>query len=92
MLTDLLKRIVSVRDGEVGPMLGATLYGFCIFLGYYVLRPVREERDTSWFESVYELGGALGYMTRNYLLDDLQWDVERCNVFHKSTMKSKIYK
>ena len=43
MLIRLLKQLVSVRDGEVGPMLWATLYGFCIFLGYYILRPVRDE-------------------------------------------------
>jgi AAA family ATP:ADP antiporter len=43
VLTDLLKRIVSVRDGEIGAMLWSTTYGFCIFLGYYVLRPVRDE-------------------------------------------------
>ena len=49
-------------------------------------------RHTSWFESVYELGGALGYMTRNYMLDDLQWDIERCNVFHKSAMNFEAYK
>ena len=43
MLTRLLKQIVSVRDGEVVPLLWATAYGFLIFVGYYILRPVRDE-------------------------------------------------
>jgi len=43
MLTRFFKQLVSVRDGEVVPMLWATAYGFCIFLGYYILRPVRDE-------------------------------------------------
>ncbi len=43
MLTRVLKQLVSVRDGEVGAMLWSTAYGFCIFLGYYILRPVRDE-------------------------------------------------
>ncbi len=43
MLTRLLKQFVSVRDGEVGAMLWSTVYGFCIFFGYYILRPVRDE-------------------------------------------------
>ena len=43
MLTRLLKQLVSVRDGEVVPLLWATAYGFFIFVGYYILRPVRDE-------------------------------------------------
>jgi AAA family ATP:ADP antiporter len=43
MLIRLLKRLVSVRDGEVVPLLWATAYGFFIFVGYYILRPVRDE-------------------------------------------------
>ena len=42
-MTSLLRRIVPVREGEVAPMLLATAYGFAIFLGYYILRPVRDE-------------------------------------------------
>ena len=43
MLTQKLKRVVSVHDGEVAAMLWSTTYGFCIFLSYYILRPVRDE-------------------------------------------------
>lgn len=43
VLTRLLKQLVSVRDGEVVPLVWATAYGFFIFLGYYILRPVRDE-------------------------------------------------
>lgn len=43
MLTAVLRRIVPVREGEMGPMLLATAYGFCILFAYYVLRPVRDE-------------------------------------------------
>lgn len=43
MLSQRLKRVVSVRDGEVAAMLWSTTYGFCIFLSYYILRPVRDE-------------------------------------------------
>ena len=43
MFSGLVRKIVSVRDGEVVPMLLATAYGFCILLSYYILRPVRDE-------------------------------------------------
>jgi AAA family ATP:ADP antiporter len=43
MIATTLKKIVSVRDDEVGAMLTATAYGFCILLSYYILRPVRDE-------------------------------------------------
>lgn len=43
MLTTALRRVVPVREGETGPMLLATAYGFCILFGYYILRPVRDE-------------------------------------------------
>ena len=43
MLVSWLRRIVSGRDDELGPMLLATAYGFCILLSYYILRPVRDE-------------------------------------------------
>jgi len=42
-VTALFRRIVPVREGEEAPMLLATAYGFAIFLGYYMLRPVRDE-------------------------------------------------
>ena len=38
-----LQRVVDVRDDEVRALFVATLYGFCIFLSYYILRPVRDE-------------------------------------------------
>jgi AAA family ATP:ADP antiporter len=43
MLKDLLKKIVPIRDEEVGASLLAFAYGFCIFVSYYILRPVRDE-------------------------------------------------
>jgi AAA family ATP:ADP antiporter len=43
MIATTLKRIVSVKDDEVGAMLTATAYGFCILLSYYIVRPVRDE-------------------------------------------------
>jgi AAA family ATP:ADP antiporter len=43
MVKPTLQRLVSVREDEVSAMLWATAYGFCIFLSYYILRPVRDE-------------------------------------------------
>ncbi|MFC1640298.1 NTP/NDP exchange transporter [Gemmatimonadota bacterium] len=43
MLINWLRRVVPVRDEELGPVLLATAYGFCILLSYYILRPVRDE-------------------------------------------------
>ena len=43
MIANTLKKVVPVRDGEIGAMLLATAYGFCILLSYYILRPVRDE-------------------------------------------------
>jgi len=47
VLTTLLRRIVPVREGETTPMLLATLYGFLILFGYYIIRPVRDEISSS---------------------------------------------
>jgi len=41
--TNWLRRIVPVRDEELGAVLLAAAYGFCILLSYYILRPVRDE-------------------------------------------------
>lgn len=43
----LLQRLVPVRDHETAPMLLATLYGFLILFGYYIIRPVRDEISTA---------------------------------------------
>jgi AAA family ATP:ADP antiporter len=43
MIKAVLQRLVSIREDEIGPVLWATAYGFCIFVGYYILRPVRDE-------------------------------------------------
>lgn len=43
MLKVNLRKLVLVQDDEVAVMLWATAYGFCIFLAYYILRPVRDE-------------------------------------------------
>jgi AAA family ATP:ADP antiporter len=43
MVKATLQKLVSVKEDEVGAMLWATAYGFCIFFGYYILRPVRDE-------------------------------------------------
>lgn len=43
MLKTALQKLVSVREDEVAAMLWATTYGFCIFVAYYILRPVRDE-------------------------------------------------
>jgi AAA family ATP:ADP antiporter len=39
----LIERLISVRREEVGALTWALVYGFCIFLAYYILRPVRDE-------------------------------------------------
>ena len=39
----LIERLTSVRREEVGALTWALVYGFCIFLAYYILRPVRDE-------------------------------------------------
>lgn len=46
-MTNLLRRIVPVREGETAPMLLATAYGFSILFSYYILRPVRDEISTA---------------------------------------------
>jgi len=38
-----VQRVLSIREDEVRAVLIATAYGFCIFLSYYILRPVRDE-------------------------------------------------
>jgi AAA family ATP:ADP antiporter len=43
MLRATLRKLVLVQDTEVAALLWATAYGFCIFLAYYILRPVRDE-------------------------------------------------
>ena len=43
MIARLLRRIADIKDGEVGPVLWACLYGFFVLASFYVLRPVREE-------------------------------------------------
>ncbi len=43
LLARNLRRIVPVEDGETVATLWSTVYGFCIFLSYYILRPVRDE-------------------------------------------------
>lgn len=42
-MTNILLKLVSVKDEELSPVLLATAYGFCILLSYYILRPVRDE-------------------------------------------------
>ncbi len=39
----LLRRIVNVRDHEVGGLWLSFAYFFCLLCGYYILRPVRDE-------------------------------------------------
>ncbi len=39
----ILERLTRVRREEVGALTWALVYGFCIFLAYYILRPVRDE-------------------------------------------------
>lgn len=39
----LVSRVVDVRREELSALLWATLYGFAIFLSYYIIRPVRDE-------------------------------------------------
>ncbi|MFT5517384.1 MAG: AAA family ATP:ADP antiporter [Rhodothermales bacterium] len=41
--TSPFRRLVPVRDDEIKALIWATLYGFCIFTAYYILRPVRDE-------------------------------------------------
>lgn len=38
-----IERLTRVRREEVGVLTWALVYGFCIFLAYYILRPVRDE-------------------------------------------------
>ena len=42
-MTKLLERLTKVRKDETGALVWALVYGFCIFLAYYILRPVRDE-------------------------------------------------
>ena len=39
----LIDRLTRVRKEEVSALTWALVYGFCIFLAYYILRPVRDE-------------------------------------------------
>jgi AAA family ATP:ADP antiporter len=47
VLKAAVQRLVDVRDEEIGAMLWATAYGFCILFSYYVLRAVRDEISTT---------------------------------------------
>lgn len=40
---ELIGKIIPVKAEERGPVLWAIAYGFCIFLSYSILRPVRDE-------------------------------------------------
>jgi AAA family ATP:ADP antiporter len=40
---ELIQKVVTVKREEIASMLWATFYGFCIFVAYYMLRPVRDE-------------------------------------------------
>ncbi len=42
-LDGMIRKIVPVKEEEIGPVLLATAYGFCILLSYNILRPVRDE-------------------------------------------------
>ena len=39
----LLRRLVTLRQGELTAMLWSFAYFFCLLCSYYVLRPVRDE-------------------------------------------------
>jgi len=41
----VLGRVVDVREGEAGALLWAFAYFLTLLLGYYLLRPIREEMD-----------------------------------------------
>ncbi|HEV8120490.1 MAG TPA: MFS transporter [Candidatus Polarisedimenticolia bacterium] len=43
MIARLLRRVVDVEDGEVGPVLWACVYCFFVLASFYVMRPLREE-------------------------------------------------
>src|SRR5262245_11887349 len=43
----MLKRIVDVRDDEVGALLWSFLYFFCLMCGYEILRPIRDAMGIS---------------------------------------------
>jgi len=43
MIATIVKKLVPVKDDEVGVLLVATAYGFCILLSYYILLAVRDE-------------------------------------------------
>lgn len=54
-LSALLRRLIDVRPGEVGTLLWSTLFYFCVFTAYYVIRPIRDAigadsgaRDLPW--------------------------------------------
>lgn len=43
LVNTILRKIIPVERGEWGAVLLATLYGFLILFGYYILRAVRDE-------------------------------------------------
>jgi AAA family ATP:ADP antiporter len=47
VLKSAVQTLVDVRDDELGAMLWATAYGFCILFAYYILRAVRDEISTT---------------------------------------------
>lgn len=47
VLKSAVQKLVDVRDDELGAMLWATAYGFCILFAYYILRAVRDEISTT---------------------------------------------
>ncbi len=47
MTTTAIKRLLSIKDRELGPVLMSGLLFFLILCGYYILRPLREEMGLS---------------------------------------------
>jgi AAA family ATP:ADP antiporter len=43
VLRRVVGRVVAVGDGEIAALFASCAYGFCLFSGYYILRPLREE-------------------------------------------------
>jgi AAA family ATP:ADP antiporter len=43
----MLKRLVDVREEEVGAVLGSFFYFFTLMCGYFILKPLRDEMGTA---------------------------------------------
>ena len=75
-MIDFIQKIVTVKREEIAPMLWATFYGFCIFVSYYMLRPVRDEISSADWGNLQILWTAV-FLVMLVVVPAYSWIVSR---------------